>query len=277
MKVNKKMIENFLVSIVIPNFNNEEYLVQCLESCMNQTYKNIEIIVVDDCSSDNSIGIVKEYQKRDKRIRLIQNETNLKVSTTRHIGIQHANAEWITTLDSDDFYISQEKIEKEIELLKMNNFQKNTIAFSGIVQVKEYGLKIKSVMQNKNTKEGDIFECLVVRSCAIPRDFIFSKELYYEVGGYDSHIPIYEDWDLKLRLSKKAQYYYTGIEGIGYRLHGKGLSSAKKAEHIKWLNYVFNKNTKEVENKEDLKKLFTKNINPSLTKKVVSKLKKIVK
>ena len=83
---------------------------------------------------------------------------------------------------------------------------------------------------------------VVRRTCMIPRDFLFTKKQYLAAGGFDSNIPIYEDWDLKIRLSKKNQFIYSGIAGIGYRRHGTGLSSASPVYHAFWLMRLFAKN-----------------------------------
>ncbi len=91
-------------------------------------------------------------------------------------------------------------------------------------------------------KEGHIFSEIISRDCFIPRDFIFNKKNYFETGGYDFRFPIYEDWDLKIRLSHKREFYFSGINGIAYRRHGEGLSSKPSGVHKKWLKRVFNKN-----------------------------------
>jgi hypothetical protein len=70
------------------------------------------------------------------------------------------------------------------------------------------------------------------------------KDCYFEVDGYDCRFPIYEDWDLKIRLAQKFEFYYTRINGTAYRRHGKGLSSLPIQEHVKWLKKIFNKNLK---------------------------------
>lgn len=67
----------FKISIILPTYNVEQYIARAIESCINQTFKDIEIIVVDDCGNDNSINIAKEYSKKDKRIKIIHNEKNL--------------------------------------------------------------------------------------------------------------------------------------------------------------------------------------------------------
>ena len=98
------------VSIVIPVYNNEIYLEKCLDSIINQTYDNIEIILINDGSSDNSLAIMKKYSKKDKRIIIIDKE-NEGVSTARNIGIKKCSGEYITFVDSDD-YLEFDAIEK---------------------------------------------------------------------------------------------------------------------------------------------------------------------
>ncbi|MEE3745205.1 glycosyltransferase family 2 protein [Campylobacter porcelli] len=91
------------VSIIIPVYNVEKYIRECLESCINQTLKDIEIIIVDDCGSDNSMDIAKEYAKKDGRIKIIKNSKNMGLFLTRCEGVKVASGEYILSLDSDDF------------------------------------------------------------------------------------------------------------------------------------------------------------------------------
>ncbi|WP_096028349.1 glycosyltransferase family 2 protein [Campylobacter lanienae] len=91
------------VSIIIPVYNVEKYISQCLESAINQSLKDIEIIIVDDCGSDKSMDIAKEYAKKDNRIKIIKNSQNMGLFLTRCEGIKSATGEYILNLDSDDF------------------------------------------------------------------------------------------------------------------------------------------------------------------------------
>lgn len=90
-----------LVSIIVPIYNSEKYLGQCIESCMAQTYRNVEIILVDDGSTDRSLKISTEYAEKDSRIRVIH-QNNAGVSAARNAGIKSAKGEYISFLDSDD-------------------------------------------------------------------------------------------------------------------------------------------------------------------------------
>ena len=91
------------VSIIIPTYNVESYIARCLESCINQTLHDIEILVIDDCGSDSSIQIAQDYAKQDCRIKIIHNKNNLGTFATRIVGIRQAVGEYIAFLDADDY------------------------------------------------------------------------------------------------------------------------------------------------------------------------------
>ncbi|EAJ7151750.1 glycosyltransferase family 2 protein [Campylobacter jejuni] len=109
----------FKISIILPTYNVEQYIARAIESCINQTFKNIEIIVVDDCGSDKSIDIVKEYAKKDDRIKIIHNEENLKLLRARYEGVKVANSPYIMFLDPDD-YLELNACEECMKILKNN-------------------------------------------------------------------------------------------------------------------------------------------------------------
>lgn len=108
-----------LVSVIVPVYNVNQYLVKCLESIINQIYENLEIILVDDGSTDNSGIICDEYSKKDKRIKVIHKE-NGGLSDARNAGIEIAKGEYLTFIDSDDF-IAEDYIEYLYNLLKKYN------------------------------------------------------------------------------------------------------------------------------------------------------------
>ena len=91
------------ISIIIPVYNVEKYLAECLDSCINQTLEDIEIICVDDASPDNSIKILEEYQQKDSRIKIIRHEKNKNLGGARNTGLENATGEYIWFVDSDDY------------------------------------------------------------------------------------------------------------------------------------------------------------------------------
>ena len=92
-----------LVSIIIPVYNVEKYLIECLDSCLNQTLQNIEIICIDDASTDNSSKILEEYAQKDSRIILIKQKINKGQGIAKNLGINIATGKYLMFLDSDDW------------------------------------------------------------------------------------------------------------------------------------------------------------------------------
>ena len=91
------------ISIIIPVYNVEKYLAECLDSCINQTLKDIEIICVDDASPDNSIKILEEYQQKDSRIKIFRHKKNRNLGGARNTGLENATGEYVWFVDSDDY------------------------------------------------------------------------------------------------------------------------------------------------------------------------------
>lgn len=231
------------VSIIIANYNNAQYLPKCFDSILSQTYMDIEIVVVDDCSTDNSREIIQSYDSKYpgllKSVFLPENEG---VAKARHEGILKSTGEFITTLDADDYYLNELKLEKEFELINhfKNNFNKEIIAFSDIVIVDKDGKRIE---EKRNTPfQGDLIKLLMTRNGFIPRDMLIFRNMYFDVGGYDYSFVTHEDWDLKIRLALKYEFYFTGIEGTAYRRHGQGLSASSLELRLRNLDAVFEKN-----------------------------------
>lgn len=233
-----------LISVIVPNYNNERFLEDCLESIFRQKNVNIEVVIIDDASTDASREIIDRWAGQHSNIKKVYLQKNEGIATVRNIGVKNSSGEFITTLDSDDIFWNKNKLERELECLvnAENEDNKIIIAFSNTVLVDE-NLRFISNRGTKNTlKTGDLFKNIFARDCEIPRDYLIRKQHIIEAGGFDENIPIYEDWDLKIRLSRHSCFVYTNVQGTGYRQHATGLSRAPKDEHQAWIRYIFRKN-----------------------------------
>ena len=112
-------MEEKLVSIIMPTYNCGKYIEQSINSVISQTYKNWELIIIDDCSTDNTIDIVNKF--KDKRIKFLQNPKNSGAAISRNYGLREAKGKWIAFLDSDDLWKSQ-KLEKQIKFMIENSY-----------------------------------------------------------------------------------------------------------------------------------------------------------
>lgn len=110
-----------LVSIITPTYNCGKFISETIESVLSQTYKNWELIISDDCSTDNTEEIIKPYLERDSRIKYICNEHNSGAAITRNAAIRKANGKWIAFLDSDDLWLP-EKLERQLKFMAENNY-----------------------------------------------------------------------------------------------------------------------------------------------------------
>ena len=108
------------VSVIIPVYNVEKYIRECLDSVVNQTYKNLEIICVDDCGTDNSIKIAEEYAQKDKRVKVFHHDKNMGAGVARNTGIQNSSGEYIFFVDPDD-YLNLDIIELMVKKQKKTN------------------------------------------------------------------------------------------------------------------------------------------------------------
>ena len=178
---------NKKVSIIIPVYNVEKYLKQCLDSVINQTFKDIEIIVVNDCSPDNSLRIIKEYQQKDERIVLLDLKQNVGLAFARNAGIKIAKGKYITFIDSDD-WVREDYIEilyNNIELYKTDVVIAENLEYDNISnciinkreKLKFYNKIVEDVKDKKNLIL--YIPRLITRSVIVSRNFIVEKNILF--------------------------------------------------------------------------------------------------
>ena len=109
------MKNGILISVVMPNYNGHRFVEQAINSVLNQTYQNFELIVVDDCSNDDSLSLIEHKAQSDNRIRVIALEHNVGVANARNVGIKEAKGEYIALLDNDDLW-TEDKLERQLAL-----------------------------------------------------------------------------------------------------------------------------------------------------------------
>jgi len=121
-------IQSVLISIIIPVYNVQDYIARCLDSCINQSFSDIEILVVDDCGSDDSVQIAREYAARDSRIQIISNPRNLGTFNARLEGVKHASGAYMMFVDADDYLVSDacERIYAKVDACATPNISESS-------------------------------------------------------------------------------------------------------------------------------------------------------
>ena len=138
-----------LISVIIPCYNAEKYISETIESVIKQTYSNWELLVVDDCSTDDSENIIKSYAKKDSRIKYYRTESNTGTpAEPRNIGINKAKGEYVALLDADDLFLPN-KLEKQIEFINEGNKE---LVFSNGVIIDDFGKVIRHMIKRKRVE-----------------------------------------------------------------------------------------------------------------------------
>ena len=185
------------VSIIIPFFNAQDYIERALKSAYNQTYKPIEVICVDNNSTDNSLKLVKELQKNYYEDLQILSESNQGASAARNKGLKHASGEWIQFLDSDD-EIVKTKIEKQVQIIINSSFY-NLGLVGGAW--KEIGLnKQSNLNQNYSSKWISLFDGTIGNTCSV----LIKKEALNQVNGWNTELKSSQERNLFFEIMKKG-------------------------------------------------------------------------
>lgn len=151
-----------LVSVVVPTYNSEHTIKRTLDSILNQTYENLEILVVDDNSSDKTLDILESYKKQDERIKIYTKKSNKGVANSRNIAIKNSRGRYIAFLDSDDQW-SSKKIETQISHMKKNNWKFTYSGYYETLNGEVYGRKsAPESVSYRREKYGNVIGCLTV-------------------------------------------------------------------------------------------------------------------
>lgn len=156
--------ESKLVSIITPAYNAERFIGETIESALKQTYANWEMIIVDDCSQDETVSIVKKYMERDNRIRLVELEKNSGSAIARNTAMDHAKGRYFAFLDSDDLWLP-EKLEKQVAFMESKNI---AFSFTRYERVREDGTetgmisKVPPVVTYEDLMKQCVIGCLTV-------------------------------------------------------------------------------------------------------------------
>ena len=232
-KGREKMRREFgLVSIIMAAYNAENTIKDAVNSVLNQTYGNWELLVIDDCSCDETYNIVQEISNKDQRVRLVKNDVNKGVSYSRKRAAEEAKGQWIAILDSDDMWASQ-KLEKQIELQQE---QKADLLYTGSIFVDTNGELIDWYLHAPKTMT---YKQLLKQNLISNSSALVKKELYLKL--YASGDKMHEDFATWLRILKTGVVAY-GVDEplLIYRLDKSSKSGNKVvAAKMNWNTYRY--------------------------------------
>jgi len=213
------------VSVIIPVYNSEKYILECINSVINQTYKNLEIIIIDDKSTDNSVNIIKSI--KDKRIKLIELEKNSGAAIARNKGIQASTGHYICFLDSDDYW-KLKKIEKQVKFIKDKTF-----IYSEYLYLRNDKTHIAHVPKSLT------YEQLLKNSAIFTSTVMLNMKYLNKEDIYMPNMRMGQDYGAWYKILKKVNIAYGIQDPLSiYRVGNKSLSSNKfKAIKRTWNLY----------------------------------------
>ena len=246
---------NPLVSIVIPVYNGERYIKESIDSCLNQTYRNIEIIVVDDKSVDSTLEILKGY---GDRITVLPIEKQNGLGNVINVGIKKSKGKYIARMDADDIMYPT-RIEKQIEYLESNP---KCVAIGGQIDIidensnitghREYAVDDRDIKKNRFLFQPFAHPAVTLR-----------KDILEDIGLYPENMWKVEDVKFFLILSTKGEFHNLEDTVLKYRMTFKTESQSKMLDHFKKTNEIRNWAIKEL------------NIKPTVREYVIWNIQKI--
>lgn len=234
------------ISVIIPVYNVEKYIEECLESVSKQTFSDIEIICVDDCGQDNSIKIVEEYQKKDNRIKIITHNKNKGLAASRNTGMAQASGDYISYIDSDD-YIETNFLE---ELYKKAIETNADIVQSSIIFYYEDNNNFAFYVLNKDMEDFDIitqgktdiyynagmcWNKLYKATLIKEHNITFPEGLYWEDNPFVIRAAHFAN---DIQYTKNTNYIYRQRKGSIVKLGNKKLHFDLLTTHIDMANFI---------------------------------------
>ncbi|MDV4314276.1 glycosyltransferase family 2 protein [Acinetobacter indicus] len=218
-----------LISVITPSYNSAYYIQKTIESILGQTYLNWELIIIDDCSSDNSVEVIAKYVDQDERIKLIVLEKNSGAAVARNRGIEEANGRFIAFLDSDDSW-HPEKLSKQVKFMLENDYD---FTYTAYHKVNEYGEYLSKVNIPLKTQYNELLKTCVIGCLTAMYDSHKLGKVYFPL------IRKRQDFALWLKILKLTPYAYGLNEDLAnYTVRSDSISANKlKAAQYNWYLY----------------------------------------
>lgn len=220
--------EKGLVSVIMSNYNTpEEYLRAAIESILNQTYQKFEFIIIDDCSTDNSLQIIESYS--DKRIKIIRNEQNLGITKSLNRGLSIANGEFVARMDADDISLKN-RFKKQVEFLRSH--PDHIVCGTGVELIGDWQSKHSNKYICRTIPEKELFRIhLLFGNCPniVHPTAMFNHSLLLKYNiKYTEKYLLAQDYRMWVSCSEVAECANIPETLLNYRVHGKAVSSDKK-------------------------------------------------
>ena len=211
-------VHNDMISIVLPTHNGSAYIAQSIESCLNQPYGNLELIVVNDASQDDTKKIISSYE--DPRILYLENDSNMGLANSLNRGFSASKGEYLTWTSDDNYYASNALAKMLSELKGSKNID---FVYANYSRIDGNGNLIDKIAVKESLH-------LLWRNCVGPC-FLYTREVYKKVGDYNPDFVLAEDYEYWMRVIKNFKMKNLDSYLYYYRLHGDSLTYKHTSEN----------------------------------------------
>jgi glycosyltransferase involved in cell wall biosynthesis len=227
-----------MVSIVVASYNYERFLKNRIDGLLAQSYKNIEVIVIDDMSMDNSVSVLNQFAF-DPRVRIITNTSNTGWVAVSNQGLAESSGEFVMFANCDDI-ADVDLVTRLVEPLFLQNSVGVSFCRSAMIDEKGFrtgtDFSFRSRSFRRYCQESvmipkQLFQEMLLHSCVIPNlsGVLFRRKLLEDIGGFSRRYEICSDWQLYFELSKRTNVFYTSTELNGFRQHNGTIRSSAKS------------------------------------------------
>ncbi len=221
-----------LVSAVMTSYNHDRYLSESIESVLNQTFPDFELIITDDCSTDQSQKIITNYQQRDSRIHATFHKQNMGITQTLNDCLDQVHGKYVCFLDSDDIWVG-DKLEKQLAVLKQDD-SKLVWSEGDIIDGKgqKTGQLFTGFLGAPPSRNGDLFELLLAEQFILLQTVIFRSE-YIRNLRFDFDLKYVNDHRFLVDLAVDHEFLFMPEHLAKYRVHGGNITLQKEREWAK--------------------------------------------
>lgn len=218
-----------MVSVIMPCFNHAQFLADSIQSILRQTHSDLELIIVDDCSSDHSAEVIGKFSAGDSRIKVIRHERNQGLSRSRNDALRLAAGEFIAFCDADDVW-EIDKLKTQVGSLESQ--PDYVLAYSDTLIIDEHGVPTgRRFSENYNlpkTPTGRLFDDLLGGNFVNILSVLMRKECVEEVGPFDERVRWVQDWWYWVQLSRRHRFLYSARPLAKYRVHSRSTNLVQK-------------------------------------------------
>jgi glycosyltransferase involved in cell wall biosynthesis len=224
-----------LVSIIAVCYNHEKYVVETLDSILSQTYANIQLIIMDDCSTDNSVQVIQDWiNTKNVECIFIPHEKNNGLCKTLNEALKYVDGEYYQAISCDDI-LMWDKITLQMQVFE--EYPDIAVVSSNVIEIDSEGnvlAQSDSIVNNKNglRKSKTLFKILLEKNIIEAPTVLVRKSVIPKINPYDEQL-IFEDWDLWLKLSLEHDFFIIEEPLVKYRILSTSMSSSLKDSHRK--------------------------------------------